>query len=108
MLRDRRILQPKDILQKAQALSSAIKQTRNRAWVRTTRAPFLECLSWERGHLCLRNAVRPLFVFRKRIADKDACAPGRCRVTAVIEMRLPAVLKPESAHGFGVAWAASP
>jgi hypothetical protein len=34
-----------------------------------------EVRSWERGHLCPRNAVRPLFVFRKHIAGKDARAP---------------------------------
>jgi hypothetical protein len=34
-----------------------------------------ECRSWERGHPCPRNAVRPLGVFRTRIAGKDARAP---------------------------------
>jgi hypothetical protein len=38
----------------------------------TARMPFRP---WERGHLCPRNAVRPLGVSRKRIAGKDARAP---------------------------------
>jgi hypothetical protein len=39
-----------------------------------------ECLSWERGRLYPRNAMRPLDVFQTRIAGKDARVPRMSRL----------------------------